>query len=167
MFHAMAQYQNAVFSPNEYFDSLTGGIGSIGRYKLAMKYYYKYTDIKAKVVIGEYGLAQNYDPHKGYRKAGISSKDYANALITQFQNNYLLDGTNVCVFSKGTWQGFEIDDVVFSILAAYNNTLETIPNNPKPTPPIDKDIRDERIEQLVRIINNIKLNLDEYDELDR
>ncbi len=117
-----------IWSPNEYFDMPTtvSGSGSIARFELGLARC-KELGFTPEIVIGEFGLAADYNPHLGFKGIGLDETKYAKLCLAYDKQWYHPKGITVCVFSVGKWHGFEVSSDFFS----------TVQNDkPATTPPL-------------------------------
>lgn len=120
-----------IFSPNEYFNKpLPGyGVGSVGRYKLAWNRCIEKYNFTPETVIGEFGLAVNYDPYTGWRNTNLSEIDYAKLCLEYDDIYYSQDDITACVFSVGSWNGFDVTksfyDTIETKISDWNIPVET------------------------------------------
>lgn len=133
MFDAMKP--GDVFSPNEYLNAPGKSSGGhVFRYDLA----WKAAGRELPTVIGEYGIAADYDAGKGYRALGLSGKDYASYLIGFYKSWYAPHDVTVCLYCVGgynQWDSFKLDDSVFEALEGFAGAQSKPPAIIIPIPP--------------------------------
>lgn len=108
MFEALV-YWNTVggvrhlYTPNEYFDVRPeNSIDPVGHFRYAVPYLGAINPLP--IVIGEFGMAIGYDPHKGYRLLpGYGGKDYAVRVLGYRSSIYAQYGVPYCLYSWGAW----------------------------------------------------------------
>lgn len=151
-----------VWSPNEYFDkpNSVSGAGSIARYELGLARC-KELGFEPEIVIGEFGLAVNYDPQKGYDKIGLDQTQYAEICLEYDEKWYQPKDITACVFSVGDWHGFGVQKDFFLML---ENNKPEIPPIPPEEPvgcfEIVRKLFDLRGRYVERNIKHVERNFD-------
>lgn len=126
MFDALdAWYPLHIFSPNCYYS--TGSSADV-RYHLQRPFLGLARCKKpVTMVIGEFGLAHNFDPHAGWKTTGMRGVTYGLQLERLVREVYAARSIPVCVYSVGAWP---IDRDTFGI---DNEVINTLTNNPVPS----------------------------------
>lgn len=127
---------NGIYSPNEYFNhpNLSSG-GAVARYRLAHARAKQVTGVIPITVIGEFGMAIEYNPHRGFRSLGMSEQAYADLVVNWYKDWYQPYGAHVCVFCAGGRQGSPWR-YSFAVGSEFNaRLLERVPPRPAPITP--------------------------------
>jgi hypothetical protein len=120
-----------IYSPNAYFTRPGGDNGGhLNRHKDA----WKVAGWNMPTVIGEFGMAVDFNPGKGYRSIGMNGRDYANLIIKHYEDWYKKDGVTVCLYCMGGfgWESFQLGDDVLETLEAYAAKQPPIVVTPPP-----------------------------------
>lgn len=103
MYRALSIF-GGVLSPNEYFErSPQLSAGHLFRYQNYWKAMQALGLKPPPTVIGEYGLAYQYDPGRGYGAAGIGGAQHARIGIENYRQWYQPYGVDVAWFVWGAW----------------------------------------------------------------
>lgn len=160
-------YDLHIFSPNEYFEKpdKISGSGSIFRYHLAWNRCKEQYNFYPRTVIGEFGLAVGYDPHKGFRKINLDENVYGDLCNFYFSRYYAPYEVPVCMFSVGVWNGFEIGESFRTYLENNPVIVKTIEKpgifeqTETPKPIEDKPSEDNtEMETLLDLLRSIVTN---------
>jgi len=93
------------YKPNEYFDvtrTLSGG--NVNRYRDAWDRCKEKNLPNPPTVIGEFGLAQNFNPSKGWRSVqSLTDAKYAEMSLWHYQQWYERSQVAACIFSWSKW----------------------------------------------------------------
>lgn len=125
-------------SPNEYYcqPGCSNG-GHLNRYQ----HLWEAAGKKLPTAIGEYALAYNHDPGRGYRSVNMTSEYMAQLHIGHYQDWYEKEGVDVFSYCIGgySWGSFQLDDIVLTALEKFAETQQssakpTLPQEPTPVP---------------------------------
>jgi hypothetical protein len=82
---------------------------------------HKVTGQVPKVVIGEFAMAHNLDPHNGFKSISMGQQDYAKQIIELHRKFFQPSDIDVCIYSVGPWplhnDTFGVDKDFLGVLA--------------------------------------------------
>ncbi len=147
-FEVNAQYSSGQlheYSPNEYFRGLKypeDESGLLGRFRLAWAVCEEHRITRPRTSIGEYGLALNSDPEKGWRTTGsgiASEEDYLEKwAFPKYQAHYAVDDVGIGLFmyppDVQPWTELAVGDAALSKIEELVNRYPDPPIEVKPIP---------------------------------
>lgn len=154
------------YSPNTYWSAdNTDGFSHLNN----VTAYARKLGITLDVTLGEFARLRDIrDAHNGWRKCGISGRDYALDLVAKART--YLPGVPVSVFAVGKWpigaDTFSLDKEALDTLKANPISLEPpiVPPAPPETPAGTVLVRVDALQQLARQLDELTTLIDEENQ---
>lgn len=137
MWKVLKRWGFHIWSPNEYFDKpeIGFGSGSIARFLHGLNRCKDKFSFVPEIVIGEFGLANNYNPFSSWRETSLTEEEYANLCLAYDRMWYQPYGITACIFSVGKWKSFHVSQIFFLVVGQNKPDKPETPEQPEPPEP--------------------------------